>query len=74
MFLEFPVGAKLAAVARILIAFGGHHPIETSLSAVIRNVVVLYSCILVALRSAETRLHLIIFGHFSFAINIDIFL
>ena len=74
MFLKFSVGAKLTTVACILITFCGHHSIETSLSAIIRNIIVLYSSIFISLGPTKTRLHLIIFRYFSLPIQVYIFL
>jgi hypothetical protein len=74
MFLKFSVGAKFSAVAGVLIAFGGHHSIEASITAVIGNVVILDAGVFLASRSTEAGLHLVVFGHFPFAIQVDIFL
>lgn len=74
MFLKFPVGAKFCAVAGVFIAFSGHHSIEASITAVIRNVVILNAGVFLASRPAEARFHLVVFGHFPFAIQVDIFL
>lgn len=74
MFLKLSIHAVFSTIARIIIALSRHHSIETSLSAVIGHVVVLDTCILLGFRSAETRLHLIIFGSFSFPIEVDVLL
>jgi hypothetical protein len=74
VFLEPAVGAELSAVAGVVVAFGGHHAVEASFSAVIGDVGVFYAAVFFTHGSAETGLHLIVLGDFAFTVKVDVFL
>lgn len=74
MLLKFAVGAKLPAVAGVIIALSGHHFVEASFPAVVGNVVVLDAGVILWFGPAEARLHLVIFGHFSLAVEVEVLL
>ena len=74
MFLKLAVGAEVAAVAGLVVAFGGHHAVETAFAAVVGDVVVLDAGLFFGLGTAETGFHFVGFGQFAFAVEIDVLL
>lgn len=68
MFLEFSILAKISTITSIIITFCGHHSIETSLSTIVRYIVVLKICLFVRFWTAIAWLNLVAFWNFSFTL------
>jgi hypothetical protein len=73
VLLKFSISAKFAAIASFVIALGGDHSIEATLSAVVGDVGVLDATVLIIFGSAEAGLHFIILGDLALAIEVNIF-
>jgi hypothetical protein len=72
VFLKFPVFAKLSTFACFIVTFSWYHSIETTLTAIVWYIGMLYRWIYIAFRDAKAGLHLIIFWDLPFPIKINI--
>lgn len=73
MLLKLAIGAEFTAIAGVIVAFSRDHAVEAPFSAVVGDVGVLNG-VLIGLRAAEARLHFIIFGDLTLAIQVNVLL
>lgn len=73
MLLELPVLAQLAAITGVVITFSGHHSIETALSTIVGDVVVLEVVVVFGLGLAVAGFDFVAFGDFPLAFEVDVF-
>lgn len=74
MFLKFAVGAVITTITSLVITLGRHHTVQTTIGAIVRNVVVFDTGVLFCFWTAKTWLHFVSFWKFAFAVQINVFL